>query len=49
VLAGEAARWATDIDNDNVAAAYAGLILILSIASTILFLVLLPSREEQRA
>jgi len=29
VLAGEAQRWATDIDNDHVAAAYAGLILIL--------------------
>jgi multiple sugar transport system permease protein len=49
VLAGEAQRWATDIDNDNVAAAYAGLILILSITSTILFLWLLPTREEQLA
>ena len=49
VLAGEAQRWATDIDNDHVAAAYAGLILILSIVSTILFLVLLPTREEQQA
>lgn len=48
VLAGEAQRWATDIDNDHVAAAYAGLILILSIVSTILFLVLLPTREEQQ-
>ena len=49
VLAGEAQRWATDIDNDNVAAAYAGLILLLSISSTILFLWLLPTREEQLA
>jgi multiple sugar transport system permease protein len=49
VLAGEAQRWATDIDNDNVAAAYAGLILLLSITSTILFLWLLPTREEQLA
>ena len=49
VLAGEAQRWATDIDNDHVAAAYAGLILILSITSTLLFLLLLPTREEQRA
>ena len=49
VLAGEAQRWATDIDNDNVAAAYAGLILVLSMASTILFLVLLPTREEHQA
>ena len=49
VLAAEAQRWATDIDNDNVAAAYAGLILILSLFSTILFLVLLPTREEHHA
>ncbi|HEV3486351.1 MAG TPA: sugar ABC transporter permease, partial [Vicinamibacterales bacterium] len=49
VLSGEAARWATDIDNDHVAAAYAGLILLLSIASTVLFLFLLPAREEQAA
>ena len=49
VLAGEAQRWATDIDNDRVAAAYAGLILLLSVTSTILFLVLLPTREEQQA
>jgi multiple sugar transport system permease protein len=49
VLAGEARRWATTIDNDNVAAAYAGVILILSIVSTIMFLWLLPVREEQRA
>ncbi|MGH2428919.1 MAG: carbohydrate ABC transporter permease [Candidatus Limnocylindria bacterium] len=49
VLAGEAQRWATDIDNDNVAAAFAGLILLLSIFGTILFLVLLPTREEQNA
>ena len=49
VLAGEAQRWATDIDNDHVAAAYAGLILILSIGSTLLFLWLLPTREEQQA
>jgi multiple sugar transport system permease protein len=49
VLAGEAQRWATDIDNDNVAAAYAGLILLLSLVSTVLFLVLLPTREEHQA
>ena len=30
--------WANDIDNDHVAAAYAGLILLLSIAATVLFL-----------
>ena len=39
--------WANDIDNDNVAAAYAGLILILSIGATAVFLRLLPTREEQ--
>ncbi len=49
VLAGEAQRWATDIDNDHVAAAYAGLILVLSLVSTVLFLVLLPTREEHQA
>lgn len=49
VLAGEARLWATSIDNDNVAAAYAGIILILSIVSTILFLWLLPTRQEQQA
>jgi multiple sugar transport system permease protein len=47
VLASQAQRWATSIDNDNVAAAYAGVILVLSIVSTIIFLWLLPTREEQ--
>jgi multiple sugar transport system permease protein len=47
VLSEEAVRWANDIDNDHVAAAYAGLILTLSIGATALFLWLLPTREEQ--
>jgi multiple sugar transport system permease protein len=47
VLSAESYRWYYDIRNSNVAAAYAGLILMLSIASTILFLVLLPTKEEQ--
>jgi multiple sugar transport system permease protein len=47
-LAQEARRWAVNLNNDNVAAAYAGLILILSIVSTLLFLWLLPTREEQQ-
>jgi multiple sugar transport system permease protein len=47
-LAQEARRWAVNINNDNVAAAYAGLILILSIMSTLIFLWLLPTREEQQ-
>jgi len=46
VLSREAQRWATSIDNDHVAAAYAGLILILSLSATLLFLWLLPTREE---
>ena len=49
VLAGQAYTWATAIDNDHVAAAYAGVILILSIGSTLLFLGLLPTHEEQQA
>lgn len=48
VLAQEARRWAVVIDNDNVAAAYAGLILLLSIASTLVFLWVLPTRDEER-
>lgn len=48
VLAREAQRWATDIRNDNVAAAYAGLILVLSLVSTVIFLIGLPTREEEQ-
>jgi multiple sugar transport system permease protein len=47
VLSAEAYRWYYDIRDSHVAAAYASIILILSIVSTILFLVLLPTREEQ--
>ncbi len=49
VLSAEAYRWYYDVRNSNVAAAYAGLILILSIFSTLLFLWLLPVREEHKA
>lgn len=49
VLAAEAFRWYGDIRDVHVAASYAGLILILSIISTILFLWLLPTKEEQLA
>jgi multiple sugar transport system permease protein len=49
VLADQAYGWATEIDDDHVAAAYASLILLLSILSTILFLWLLPVPEEQQA
>jgi multiple sugar transport system permease protein len=48
VLSREAQRWATDIDNDHVAAGYAGLILLLSLMATLLYLWLLPTREEHR-
>jgi multiple sugar transport system permease protein len=47
VLAGEAYRWYWDIRDPRVAAAYASLILVLSVASTVLFLVLLPTEEEK--
>ncbi len=47
VLSAEAYRWYQDYRDPHVAAAYAALILILSITSTILFLWLLPTREEQ--
>jgi multiple sugar transport system permease protein len=49
VLAAEAYRWYTDLRNAQVAAAYAGLILILSIAATLVFLWLLPTKEEEQA
>jgi multiple sugar transport system permease protein len=47
VLSAEAYRWYQDYRDPHVAAAYATLILVLSITSTILFLWLLPVREEQ--
>jgi multiple sugar transport system permease protein len=47
VLANEAYRWYWNIRDPRVAAAYASLILILSVAATILFLVLLPTEEEK--
>jgi multiple sugar transport system permease protein len=47
VLSAEAYRWYSDYRNSHVAAAYAGFILLLSILSTVLFLWLLPTREEQ--
>jgi multiple sugar transport system permease protein len=48
VLSAEAYRWYYDVRNSNVAAAYAGLILLLSVVATILFLWLLPVREEHQ-
>jgi multiple sugar transport system permease protein len=49
VLAAEAYRWYSDYRDLHVAAGFAGLILLLSIISTILFLWLLPTKEEQLA
>jgi multiple sugar transport system permease protein len=49
VLADRAYVWSTSILDDNVAAAYASVILVLSIVSTILFLWLLPVRHEEQA
>jgi multiple sugar transport system permease protein len=47
VLANEAYRWYWNIRDPRVAAAYASLILLLSVVSTVLFLVLLPTEEER--
>jgi multiple sugar transport system permease protein len=49
VLAAEAYRWYGDIRDVHVAASYAGLILVLSVAATIIYLWLLPTREERLA
>jgi multiple sugar transport system permease protein len=49
VLAAEAYRWYADIRDIHVAASYAGLILLLSVSVTIIYLWLLPTREEQLA
>ena len=47
VLSFEAYRWYDTYRDSHVAAAYAGFILVLSIVSTLLFLWLLPARQEQ--
>jgi multiple sugar transport system permease protein len=47
VLPAEAYRWYQDYRDPHVAAAYAALILILSIVSTVVVLWLVPTREEQ--
>ena len=49
VLAGEAYRWYQNLRDARVAAAYATLILILSVVSTALFLLLLPTEEDRPA
>jgi multiple sugar transport system permease protein len=47
VLAGEAYRWYSNLRDARVAAAYATLILILSVVSTVLFLLLLPTEGDR--
>ncbi len=49
VLAGEAYRWYQNLRDPRVAAAYATLILVLSVVSTVLFLLLLPTEEDRSA
>ncbi len=49
VLVGEAYNWQTAYQNTHVASAYALLILLLSLASTVLFLRLLRVRRETLA
>jgi multiple sugar transport system permease protein len=47
VLAAEAYRWETSNQDENVAAAYASLILVLSVVSALIVLRLLRTRKEQ--
>lgn len=49
VMAAEAYRWYSDIRDVHVAASYAGLILLLSVVATVIYLWLLPTREEHLA
>jgi multiple sugar transport system permease protein len=49
VLAGEAYRWYSNLRDARVAAAYATLILVLSVVSTVVFLLLLPTEEDRPA
>jgi multiple sugar transport system permease protein len=49
VLAGEAYRWYQNLRDARVAAAYATLILVLSVVSTVAFLLLLPTEEDRSA
>jgi multiple sugar transport system permease protein len=49
VLAGEAYAWQNDNQNYGVAAAYAVVILVLSLAATVVYLKLLGERKERRS
>jgi multiple sugar transport system permease protein len=48
VMSQQALEWANDIDNDNVAAAWAGVMLFISIFATIGILWMLPVKDEQQ-
>jgi multiple sugar transport system permease protein len=48
VLAGEAYAWQNDNQNYGVAAAYAVIILVLSLAATVVYLKLLGERKEKQ-
>lgn len=48
VLSAESYRWYSIYQDENAAAAYAALILVLSLASAAIFFALLPVREEQQ-
>jgi multiple sugar transport system permease protein len=48
VMSQQALDWANDIDDDHVAAAWAGLMLVVSLVATVGILWLLPVREEQQ-
>ena len=48
VLAAEAYRWETTNQDENVAAAYAALILVLSVVSAVILLRALRTRKEQQ-
>ncbi|MCE5207494.1 MAG: sugar ABC transporter permease [Chloroflexi bacterium] len=47
LLASESYRWYVDYQNENVAAAYAALIMVLSIISSVFYLVTLRTKPEQ--
>jgi multiple sugar transport system permease protein len=47
VLAAEAWRWETSYENPNVAAAYASLILVLSVVSAAIVVRMLRTPKEQ--
>lgn len=47
LLASESYRWYMDYRNENVAAAYAALIMVLSILSAVIYIVALRTKPEQ--